>query len=376
LSYTLRGRIESRLAAAILPVAAAAAWAAVAGAWWPLELAALMVGIGLALDAGAYHRLLPYQPGWAAVPLGALELAVVMALARGLGAAAPLEPAVAFFFLAWLWTQVLAHAGLPLARLEYAEDGGELGRAGVPLGLAVALVLASAGGIAWFTRPPTVHLHGVVAGPLVLDHAQTLVGGVVRGGIVITADDVTIRDVTVVGGDNAIEIREARNVRLDRVRVSGAREDGINARGSAVRITNCTVDAPPGTQGIDVSFAMEVGMSSIEGCVVHGGDVGITMHTLMGDIARNVVVGSARHGIELTEMSMGHVTRNDVRGAGDASIYCGDHSVCHVSDNRVVDGSGPAILAFFYAGAELDHNVAVATPPPRHSDDSTFHPNS
>jgi Right handed beta helix region len=193
---------------------------------------------------------------------------------------------------------------------------------------------------------------------------------------VITADDITIRDVTVVGGDNAIEIREARNVRLDRVRVSGAREDGINARGSAVRITNCTVDAPPGTQGIDVSFAMEVGMSSIEGCVVHGGDVGITMHTLMGDIARNVVVGSARHGIELTEMSMGHVTRNDVRGAGDASIYCGDHSVCHVSDNRVVDGSGPAILAFFYAGAELDHNVAVATPPPRHSDDSTFHPNS
>jgi hypothetical protein len=372
MSYTLRGRIESRLAAAVLPLAVAAAWSAAAQVWWPLELAALMVGVGLALDVGAYDRLLSYQPGWAAVPLGGLELALVMLVARGLELAAPIEPAVAFFFLSWLWAQVLAHAGLPLARLEYAEDGGELGRAGVPLGLAVAVVLIGAGGIAWFTRPPTVHLHGVVQGPLVLDHAQTLVGGVVRGGIVVTADDVTLRDVTVVGGDYGIEVREARRVKLDGVRVSGAREDGINARISEVHVTNCVVNAPPGTQGIDLSFGP--GMSMIDGCVVHGGDVGITMHTLMGDIDDNVVTGAAHHGIEMTEMSMGHVKRNEVHGAGSAGIYCGDHSICHIEDNRVVGGRGPSILAFWYAGAEVDDNTIVGAERPRHSDNSTFGP--
>jgi hypothetical protein len=370
MSYTLRGRLESRAAAAALPVAAAAAWAAAAHAWWPIEIAALMLGAGVALDTGAYHRLLPYQPGWAALPLGALELAVVMGLARALDVHAPLEPAVVFFFLAWLWAQVTTHAAL--ARLEYAEDGGELGRSGVPLGLAVALVLVAAGGVAWFTRPPTVHLHGVVRGPLVLDHAQTLVGGIVRGGIVVTADEVTVRDVTVVGGDNGIEVRDARGVRLERVRVSGAREDAIHARQSEVHIDGCVVDAAPGTQGIDVSFAMHDGISMVEGCVVHGGDVGITMHTMMGDITGNVVVGAAHHGIELTEMSMGKVERNEVRGARGAGIYCGDHSVCEVERNRLIGGGGPGVQAFYYAGADLEGNTFAATPPPAHSPDSTL----
>jgi hypothetical protein len=372
MSYTLRGRIETRLAAAALPLAAAAVWSAGAREWWPLEVAAVMLGVGLALDVGAYHRLLPYQPGWAAVPLGVLELGIVLWCTRALRVAAPYEPAVAFFFLAWLWAQVLAHAGLPLARFEYAEDGGELGRGGVPLGLAVATCLVAAGGVAWFTRPPTVHLHGVVRGPLVLDHAQTLVGGVVKGGIVVTADDVTIRDVTVVGGDNGIEIREAQDVRLERVRVSGAREDAINARQSSVHIEDCVVDAPPGTQGIDVSFAMHYGMSAVENCVVHGGDVGITMHTVMGDIRGNVVVGARHHGIELTEMSMGKVERNEVRGSRGVGIYCGDHSVCEVERNRLVGGAGPGVLAFYYAGAELAHNVFVDTPRAAHSPDSTL----
>ena len=105
MSYTLRGRIESRLAAAVLPLAVAAAWSAAAHAWWPVELATLMLAVGVVLDVGVYDRLLAYQPGWAALPLGALELAVVMALARALDVAAPLEPAVAFFFLAWLWSR-------------------------------------------------------------------------------------------------------------------------------------------------------------------------------------------------------------------------------------------------------------------------------
>ena len=71
MSFTLRGRAESRLAAAVVALLVAAALAAGVREWWPLELAGLMTGLGLALDVSAYHRLLPYQPGWVALPLGA-----------------------------------------------------------------------------------------------------------------------------------------------------------------------------------------------------------------------------------------------------------------------------------------------------------------
>ena len=358
MSYTLRGRIESRLVAALLPLAAAAVWSAFVWGSWPLELAALMLGVGLVLDVGGYHRLLPYQAGWLALPLGLLELAVVLVCARAFHVAAPLAPALVFYAGAWLWAQVLAHAGLPLAHMQYAEDGGELGRAGAPLAAALAAGLALAGGVAWTSRPPTVHLHGVVRGPLHITRAQTLTGGVVYGGIVVTADRVAIRNVAVVGGDNGIDVEGAHHVLLEDVRVSGAREDGIHARQSSVMIDGCVVEAPPGTQGIDLSFAMYDGMSEVRGCSVHGGDVGITAHTLMADIRDNVVTGARAHAIELTEMSMGEVRGNDVRGA---PIYCGDHSECDVRDNRVLGARGPGVISFYYAIAKLDGNTLVDT---------------
>ncbi|MDX6517221.1 MAG: hypothetical protein QOF50_67, partial [Gaiellaceae bacterium] len=168
MSYTLRGRLESRLAAAALTLLLALALAAAERAWWPVELAALMTVVGLVLDAELYHRLLPYQPGWLALPLGGLELTFVLVLARALGIAAPLGPALALFGAGWLVAQLLGHAALPRLRLSYAEDGGELGRAGPALATIVLVVFASSGGVAWAQRPPTVHLSsGVHQGPLV-----------------------------------------------------------------------------------------------------------------------------------------------------------------------------------------------------------------
>ncbi|HWN21190.1 MAG TPA: hypothetical protein VNP93_04410, partial [Gaiellaceae bacterium] len=110
MSYTLRGRLETRLAAAVVPFLVAAALAPLLGAWWPLQLAAAMIAVGLALDAALYHRLLPYQAGWAALPLGLLELGLTMALVWRLDVEAPLEPALWFFALSWLLAQVLTHA--------------------------------------------------------------------------------------------------------------------------------------------------------------------------------------------------------------------------------------------------------------------------
>ena len=74
MSFTLRGRLETRLAAVLVTLVAAVGLAFAVDSWWPLELAAVMAGVGLAADVAVYDRLLNYQPGWLALPLGAAEL--------------------------------------------------------------------------------------------------------------------------------------------------------------------------------------------------------------------------------------------------------------------------------------------------------------
>src|SRR5689334_17942974 len=199
-SYTLRGRIDSRLATLAPLLAAACVLALLEHRWWPVEAAGLMLGVGLALDTQLYDRLLPYQPGWAAVPLGLLELAALLGLMRLAGVAAPLGQAVALFAGGWAGAQLLGHAGLPLLRLGYAEDGGELGPLGLTAAVLVGATLAGAGATAYALRPPVVHLAaGVHPGPIVITRREVLVGepgAVVRGGIVVRADGVTIKDVS------------------------------------------------------------------------------------------------------------------------------------------------------------------------------------
>src|SRR5438093_9303354 len=102
MSYTLRGRLESRLVATLLPLLAACILAAVLPSWWPVELASLMLGVGLTLDGVVYDRLLDYQPGWLALPLGLLELGLVLGLVQLLSIEAPLGPALAFYAGSWV----------------------------------------------------------------------------------------------------------------------------------------------------------------------------------------------------------------------------------------------------------------------------------
>jgi nitrous oxidase accessory protein NosD len=340
MSYTLRGRLESRLAAMLLPLAAAGVLAVVLDDWWPIELAALMLAVGLALDATIFHRLLPYQPGWVAFPLGVLELAVVLGLAHGLELTAPLRPALALFWISWLWAQVVAHAALPFLRLSYAEDGGELARIGTLAAAGVGAVLLGALGVAWVTLPPTVLLEaGVHQGPLVIDRAQRLVGepgAIVRGGIKIVADDVEVRDVTVIGARYGIEVDEAENVVLHGVRVTGAGLDGIHVRRSTVTIEDCRIESSGGfSQGIDISFAADLEMSLVDGCTITGGQEGIVTHSAHVVIRDNVVRRTTLRAITMTEMSMGAIEQNTVTDALGVGIFCGDYSMCEVDANRV-----------------------------------------
>jgi parallel beta-helix repeat protein len=371
-SYSLRGRVESRVAA-LLPVAAAAcALAAAEHRWWPVEAAALMLGVGVALDIQAYHRLLAYQPGWAALPLGLLELGALVLVMRLAGVAAPLWQAAALFGAGWATAQILGHAGFPLLRLSYAEDGGELGRIGTGSAVALGAVLAAAGATAYALRPPVVHLSaGVHQGPLVITRREVLVGdagAVVRGGIVVRARGVTIKNVSVVGGEYGISIDGYRDTVLDGVSVSGARLDGIHVRLAGVVIKNCTIDmlGNPLGQGIDISYNMDMGMSMVEGCTITGGMEGITTHSSMTQVMGNHVSRTTMRGISVTEMSMGMVMDNEVRNAHGIGIWCNDRSMCSIEDNTVVDttGTGYGVLASFQSEADLRDNELAANPRP------------
>jgi hypothetical protein len=342
MSFTLRGRLESRLVAAVVPLLAACGLAAAVTEWWPLALAAAMVGVGMCFDL-AYDRLFDYQPGWLALPLALLELGAVMGVVYGAGISAPLPIALAFFAGAWLSGQVLVHAVFPYSRLSYGEDGGELGRAGGLLAASVIAALAFFGGVALAVQPPTVRLSaGIHKGPLIIDQAEKLVGdpgAVVRGGIRITADNVTVRDVTVVGGESGIEVDDSRNVTLERVRISGAILDGIHVRRSSVKIRDCLVHSPAGdyAQGIDISFGFDLPPSLVDGCTVVGGREGIVTHFSMARVVDNHVVGTSLRALTLTEMSMADVEGNEVDDALGIGIYCGDYSECEIDDNSVRD---------------------------------------
>jgi hypothetical protein len=333
-----------------------------------------MLAVGVLLDVALYDRALPYQPGWAAVPLGLLELALVYGGMRGLGIGAPLRAALLLYAAAWLGAQVFSHAVFPRLELSYAEDGGELRRFGPPTTVAVVAILVAGLGAAYAVRPPVVHLHGIVQGPLVVRHAQTIVGGMVRGGIVIRADHVTLRDVSVMGGENGIDIENATHVMLDGVRVVGSELDGIHVRHSAVMVKDCSVSSPSGpwVQGIDISFSADQAMSMVEGCTISGVREGIVTHFSQVDVRDNHVAGTALRAITIGEMSMGAVTDNVVAGAMGVGIFCVDHSECEIDGNTVAGTrrdrggdptrAGVAIEAHYYAHATLGENSVVASP--------------
>ena len=350
MSYTLRGRIQSRLVATLPPRVVALG----IHRWWAVELIVLMLLFGLALDICVYDRVFEYQPGWLAVPLGLLELGLIVLAMR-----MPVTwPALGLFALGWGTAQLCGHALFPRFRLEYAQGGGELGRVGalVAAVVAAATLAGLAGAVA--VIPPTVHLHGVVQGPLVIDHAQTLVGGTVRGGILVRASHVTLKDVTVIGGENGIDVEDAEHVMLDGVHVLGVTLDGIHVRRGSVMVKDCHVSSPngPWVQGIDLSFAMDKEMSMIEGCTISGVREGIVTHWVMADITHNHVSGTELRGIDMGEMSMGTIEHNTVVDSKGVGILCLDHSECEINRNTI-SGAKLPIQEQYFAHAKLHKNT-------------------
>lgn len=231
-------------------------------------------------------------------------------------------------------------------------------------------------GSVWSMRPPTIQLPaGVTQGPLLLDHAQTLVGrpdSVVRGGIRITADEVTLKDVNVVANEYGIDVDDARSIVLQNVSVRGATIDAIHIRRAQVVIRDCTIGGFRGGwgQGIDISFSAHRRMSLIERCTITGGREGIVTHSANVLVRNNRITRTSLRGIAMTEMSMGEVAGNRVDDALGVGIFCGDFSHCMISGNHVsgtrpdpasgdLTRMGYALQANYGAHATLHRNRLV-----------------
>ena len=334
-----------------------------------------MLGVGLILDVVVYDRVFRTSPRGSALPFGALELAIVYPTMRWLGIMVPhVEYALLLFGLGWLSQQVVALAVLPRFHLEYAESGGEPGRIGAVTALAVAVTAVAGLAGARAVEPPTVHIHGTIKGPLVIRHAQTLEGGVVTGGIEIRANHVTLRNVTVVGGEYGVNIEHAQHVMLDHVRVLHFDLDAIRATDAGVMIDKCSVSAPAGplTTGVLISYSMGRPMSMVSHCTIVGTREGIIHPFVDGRLMNNHVVATTVRGISLSEMSMDMASGNQVESAHGIGILCMDHSVCQIEHNTIAGAKangnqnpsegGVAIESYFYAQAQVQHNTVIASP--------------
>ena len=261
MSYTLRGRIESRLAALVLPLAACCAISAALHRWWPLELCALMVASGSRSTSSSTTVCCATSRAGSRCRSALLELTLMVALVRALGIEAPLVPALVLFAAAWAVAQALGQAGFPLLRLSYADRRRRArprrrrcgrGRARDARGRRRLLVVPAAA-----HRPPR--------GRRAPGAARDQPPRAARGRAAARSCEAGSSFARTASRSRTSRFRRRERDRgrrradtvLDGVTVSGSQLDGIHVRRSAVTIRNCTVDSLGNTyaQGIDISYA-------------------------------------------------------------------------------------------------------------------------
>ena len=148
MSYSLIGRIESRLASSLVAFLVALVLARYLDMVWPLQVAGLMLAVGLVLDCVVYHRVFRYQPAWTTLPLGLAEFGIVYAIAYAFSLRARPIQAIGLFAVAWVLTQILTHAVFPRLALSWPEDGGQFGLLGRGV-FVVGVAIVAAGALPW-----------------------------------------------------------------------------------------------------------------------------------------------------------------------------------------------------------------------------------
>ena len=229
----------------------------------------------------------------------------------------------------------------PRLRLEYAEDGGELGPAR-RAGRGRRSRRSCSAGSAPRTRSCrrrstcTATCTGPARDPTRADarrrHASS-------GGIVIRANHVTLRNVTVIGGENGIDVTTRSTSMLDDVRILGVTLDGIHVRRSAVMIKDCTIASPNGPWRaghrhlvLDGQGDERWSRAARSSACARG-----SSRTCRWSTSRTTTSARRRcAGSPWARCRWATIEHNDVLGAHGVGIICVDHSECSIEHNTVV----------------------------------------
>ena len=307
-SYTLRGRHRLPARAGARAALVAAVLALALHRWWPRRARRTdgrRRGRARPARLRPRARLPAGLAGASARCARARPRVLAVARARRPGAA---RLALALFAFAWLRAQLCSHARCRACRCRTpkpaeSSDGRASTPSPSPWRRPLAAVSACATRRLRSTSPPAS------TGPVAdrpRGDARGEPGAVVRGGIVVRAEPVKLRHVTIVGGENGIDVNDAQRVLLDNVRVIG-REDRRHPRPHLVSDDpHCTVDRHGERVRAGNRHLVLVGrgMSSVESCTSPAAARGSPRTPSMVMID-NQVIGTSLRGIAMSEMSMG-----------------------------------------------------------------------
>jgi len=189
-----------------------------------------------------------------------------------------------------------------------------------------------------------------------------------RAAVSVASDRVTLDGFRVRGGETGVYVREADDVALQNLAVTGAEMQGIDVADAHATITGVRVRdlVSPRAQGIEIRNSEHRGIISVTDSEVNGGQEGIVSHVSRVRFQNNRVTGTTMHALSITEMSRGVAAGNVVSGARGAGLYCGDMSLCDFRGNDVGvvartdstrSGAGWGLVVHYHSSAHGEANA-------------------
>jgi nitrous oxidase accessory protein len=209
---------------------------------------------------------------------------------------------------------------------------------------------------------------GTYAEQIVIERPLTLIAeqgraelrGLAAGSVIDIFDtnEVTIRGLTVVGGDIGISVRNSSGVTISQNLVLGSQYRGVQVLNGAANVSDNKIRPAqePYVIGIRIANASTWPRSLVSGNVIEQvGAYGIAVNFAHATVVDNIVRGGQRAGIAINEMSTADVADNAVSDAPRYGILVTDMSHAVVTRNEVVGALEPIKLQY-HSVAELADN--------------------
>lgn len=122
--YTIKGRLQTKLATFIIAAIITATYSAVVEySYWPLFALSIIAGLSLELIWG---WIVTYQPGYLTWVFGLAEFCVITSAAILLNLPFTIGEAALYFWITWVIIQLYLIYLMPIIKLSWGDDGGEL----------------------------------------------------------------------------------------------------------------------------------------------------------------------------------------------------------------------------------------------------------